>query len=253
MNKSAIYFLLILCVAVPSAAFAAEPAAEGHFREAVKAASAKDYNTALTEFESALGGDPDNIRFASEYRQAVIQSKQYDRCLSFFEKLVAAAPGASNAYLNNGFAIVDKIPDSGAITQVILANKALSFFSKSIEIKPSWIAYYTRGNSYLFWPRIFNRTQLGIADLEEAMKLQKADKKRNFHVRSFIALGDGYWKVDEVEKAKTLWREGLALFPENALLKERLSKEGDQLKALIEAVYDPNKRVDTNLNEIWAN
>lgn len=253
MNRLAIILSLSLLALFGSPALAADPAAEAHFREAVKAATAKDYPAALTEFESALSSDPDNLQFASEYRQAVIQSKQYDRCISFFEKLVAATPTASNAYLNYGFAYVDKIPDAGAITQVILANKALSFFSKALEIKPSWIGYYTRGNSYLFWPKIFNRTHLGIADLEEAMKLQKADKKRNFHARAFIALGDGYWKMDEVEKAKALWKEGLAQFPDNVSLKERLSKEGDPLKALVDGGYDPNKRVDTNLHEIWTN
>ena len=80
-----------------------------------------------------------------------------------FEKLVADNPSSSNAYLNYGFAYVDKIPAAGSITQVILANTALSYFSKSIELKPSWIAYYTRGNSYLYWPKIFGRAPLGIA------------------------------------------------------------------------------------------
>lgn len=205
----------------------------------------------LSQLESALSTDPDSIRLGSEYRQAVIRAKEYDRCIKFFEKLVADHPKSSNAYLNFGFAYVDKIPASGSITQVILANTALTYFSKSLEISPSWIAYYTRGNSYLYWPKIFNRAHLGVEDLEQCMKLQKADKLRSYHVRAYVSLGDGYWKMDDTPKARIIWQEGAKLFPTSAQLQARLSKEGDDLKTYIDDVLDPNKRVDTNLHEIW--
>src|SRR5712691_12301624 len=176
----------------------------------------------LSRLESSLSADPDNIRFGSEYRQAVIQTKEYDRSLKFFEKLVADHPTSSNAYLNYGFAYVDKIPASGSITQVILANTALSHFSKSIEIKPSWIALFTRGNSYLYWPKIFGRAPLGVADLEAAVKLSQAVPKRPYHARAWVALGDGYWKLDQGDRARATWSAGLKLFPDHPQLKARL-------------------------------
>src|SRR5579872_1603914 len=77
----------------------------------------------LAKFEAALAADPDNIRLGSEYRQAVIQAKEYERSLKFFEKLVADHPKSGNAYLNYGFAYVDKIPASGSITQVIRSEE----------------------------------------------------------------------------------------------------------------------------------
>jgi hypothetical protein len=58
----------------------------------------------LSKLEGALSADPDNLRYGSEYRQAVIQTKEYDRSLKFFEKLVADHPKSGNAYLNYGFA-----------------------------------------------------------------------------------------------------------------------------------------------------
>ena len=84
----------------------------------------------LSKMEAALASDANNIRLGSEYRQAVIKANGYDRSLKFFEKLVADNPKAGNAYLNYGFAYVDKIPAAGSITQVILANTALGHFSK---------------------------------------------------------------------------------------------------------------------------
>ena len=94
----------------------------GSFEEGMKAVAAKDWGKALPHLEAALAAAPDNLRYASEYRQAVIQAGEYDRCVAFFEKLVADHPSSANAWLNFGFAYVDKIPAAGSITQVILAN-----------------------------------------------------------------------------------------------------------------------------------
>ena len=234
------------------------------YEQGVKALAAKDYQTALNKFETALAAEPDNIRYGSDYRQAVVrfakdahpkegQPADFDRSVKFFEGLVAKNPSAPNAWLNYGFSIVDKMPAAGAITQVILANTALSHFSKSIELKPSWIAYYTRGNSYLYWPKIFGRAKLGVADLEEAMKMQKSGAKKSYHVRAYISLGDGYWKMDQLDKARAIWQEGAKAFPESLQLKERLARQGDDLKAYIDDQLDPNKRVDTDLRELWMN
>jgi hypothetical protein len=167
--------------------------------------------------------------------------------------MVAAHPEAANAHLNYGFAYVDNIPAAGAITQVILANNALGEFTKSLELKPTWIGLYTRGNSYLFWPRIFNRTHLGIDDLQRAVTMQKADRKRPYYARVYVALGDGFWKIDDLTAATNAWREGLADYPDNVALKNRLAKQGDELTALIEAGYDPAKRVNTSLQDLWTN
>lgn len=206
----------------------------------------------LAEREAALRADANNLRLGSEYRQAVIQCADYDRALQFFDRLTAENAHAANAWLNYGFAYVDKIPSAGSITQVILANNALAQFTKAIEVSPSWLAYYTRGNSYLYWPKVFGRAPLGVSDLEHAMSLQEKSRRHAYYVRGYISLGDGYWKTDELEKAKTVWRAGLAEFPDNVQLKTRLANEDDALRAVIENALDPHKRVDTDLKEIWA-
>jgi tetratricopeptide (TPR) repeat protein len=214
-------------------------------------ARAQDSDAALSALEAKISAEPDNLRAGSEYRQMVIRLGEYDRAISFFEKLMEANPNHANGQLNYGFTYVDKVPTAGSITQVLLANNALKAFSKSIELKPSWIAHYTRGNSYLYWPVIFGHAPDAIADLEAAMKLQNG-KVLPFYVRTWIALGDGYWKMSDLDKAKKTWGEGLKLFPDNAALKARLTKEGDDLKAVIDDTYDITRRVDTSLKELFA-
>lgn len=207
----------------------------------------------LARLEQALTAKPDDIRAGNDYRMAIMKAGQYDRGLDFFKLLVTANPSAANAHLNYGFQYVDKIPAAGSITQVILANNALTEFTKSLEARPSWIGYYTRGNSYLYWPAIFGRTKLGVADLEEALRLQKGEPKRPLHLRVYVALGDGYFKMDDMAKATATWKEGLAQFPDAEPLKQRLALQPDGIKALLATVYDPNKRVDTSLQDLWSN
>ena len=244
MKRLRALLLLALCAA-PALHAAA-------FDDAMKAVAAHNDAAALPLFESALNADPDNLQASNEYRKAVIRTKEYDRAIDFYGKLTAAHPQAPFAWLNYGYAYVDKIPDAGSITQVILANSALTNFSKSIELKKSWIALYTRGNSYLYWPKIFGRAPLGVADLEAAVAIARTEpKKRKVYVRSWIALGDGYWKTEQPEKAKATWREGLQLFPGETQLQARLARDGEELEKYIYDQLDPNKRVDTNLSSLW--
>lgn len=258
MRLSILVSLLVL------AAGAAGPPAEDAYNEGIRELSARNWDKALDHLERALAAEPDNLRYGSEYRQAALlrakslhrpegKPEDFDRPLKFFEQLTVTSPGAANAHLNYGFAYVDKIPAAGAITQVILANTALGSFTKSVETRPSWIGYYTRGVSYLFWPKIFGRAKFGVADLEAAVKMQKAGPKKTYHTRAWVALGDGYWKIDELEKARVTWQEGLKEFPGCKPLGDRLAKQGDELKALIDDALDPNKRVDTNLKDLWVN
>jgi tetratricopeptide (TPR) repeat protein len=241
-----------LCTLLLVAACAVAAARASAFDEAMKAVAAKNDAAALPLFEKALDAEPDNLKIHNEYRKAVIRTGEYDRAIGHYEKLTAAHPQSAFAWLNYGYVYVDKIPAAGSITQVILANNSLTNFTKSIDVKKTWIALYTRGNSYLYWPKIFGRAPLGVKDLEEAVALAKADpKKKKVYVRAWIALGDGYWKTEQPEKAKATWREGQQLFPGDPQLQARLSRDGEELEKYIYDQLDPNKRVDTNLAPLW--
>lgn len=205
----------------------------------------------LPELETALAADPNDLKAANDYRKTVIQAAEYDRAIEFFKKLVTDHPKAAYAWLNYGYAYVDKIPAAGSITQVILANTALTNFTKSIELERSWIALFTRGNSYLYWPKIFGRGPLAVTDLEEAVAISKKGPQKQVYARAWIALGDAYWRTDQPDKAKATWKEALALFPGEPQLEARLARDGEALEQYIYEQLDPNKRVDTNLSPLW--
>jgi tetratricopeptide (TPR) repeat protein len=249
-----------LLVLVASAAAAVEGGAQEPGRErpaafaaGLAAVAAGDDAGALDRFEAALAADPDDLRAADQYRKAVIRTGEYDRGIAFFDELTAAHPDSAHAWLNYGYAYVDKIPAAGAITQVILASEALARFSRSLEIERSWLALYTRGNSYLYWPKIFGRAPLGVADLEAAVAMVRDDPApKRVYVRSWIALGDGYWKTDRKERARETWREALARFPGDPRLEARLALDDGGVDQLLYDELDPNRRVDTDLEPLWA-
>lgn len=250
-----IAFLLVLLWA--GAAFGTD--APSLYKEGLAAVEAEDYEAAFDKLEAAVAAEPDNLRYGTAYRQAVIAAagnedkEPYDRCIEFFKKLVEAHPDASNAFLNLGFAYVDKIPAEGAITQVILANTSLGYFGNAIELEDTWLGRYSRGHAYLFWPAIFGRAPNGIADLEKAIEIaeQNGDAKP-YHARAWAALGDGYWRLDNLDKAREIWKQGLEKFPGDPELEGRVSRtDPEELDAYLEAHYDTGQRVGTHLREIF--
>lgn len=238
-------------VASGTLAIGAPAGANDFYDQGMQKVAAEDWAAALDLLEQAVAAEPNNLRYGTDYRQAVIESGEYDRCLAFLEKLVAEHPKAPNLLMNFGYAHVDKIPVEGAITQVILANTALTHFSAALELEETWLGRYTRGNSYLYWPAIFGRTQLGIDDLERAIEMAKTVDKKSYQGRAWAALGDGHWRLSDPEKAVETYRKGLAMYPGNEELKERAALVGEELDAYLEALFDTNLRVGTHLREIW--
>lgn len=249
----------ILLILFPRVARAADPSAL--HTQGLKAMAAGDWKNAVDVLEQATAAAPDDLVVGTDYRQAVIKAaaasnvEPYNRCVALFQKLVLEHPKAANAYLNLGFATVDRIPVEGAITQVILADKALTYFGKALEIEPTWLGFYSRGHAYLFWPPIFGRVDSGISDLEKAVAIarEKGDHK-NYYARSWAALGDGFWRKEDLARAREIWKEGLALYPNDEELKARFSRtDPATLDSFLKAHYDTTVRVSTSLNEIYGN
>jgi tetratricopeptide (TPR) repeat protein len=206
----------------------------------------------LSSLEARVRAAPDDLRPANEYRLAVIRTGAYERALGFFEELVRAHPASANAHLSYALAIVDKIPAAGSVTQVVLANSALARVARAVELQPSWVGYYTRGVSYLYWPKVFGRAHLAAEDLERALAIQKTEPPKPYHARTYVSLGDAYWKVDDLAKARAVWQQGLEAFPGHPALSARLSREGDALDALILDALDYSRRADTDLRPLWG-
>jgi tetratricopeptide (TPR) repeat protein len=208
--------------------------------------------TRLDELEARLTHEPASLYLGAEYRQLVIETGRYDRSLKLFERLSKDPRGGANRFLNLALAEVDKVPVSGVIRQALLGRDAIDATTRAIAIEPTDVAYLIRGLVNLFYDRaIFHRTDKGVADLEEARRLAAAHPHMPHVARILAALGDGYWRLNRTDKAREVWREGLAEFPDVDSLRLRLNARDNQVAGIVEHALDADVRVDTTLRELF--
>ncbi len=257
-TKTSVPLILLILLSGPGALLAEDAKdAATLYQQGLAEVAAGNLAAAVDLLEAATAEEPDNLLYGTDYRQAVIvaagdDTEPYDRCLESLQALVEEHPDAANAFLNLAFAHVDKIPVEGSITQVILANTSIGHFTSALELEETWLGLYSRGHAYLFWPPIFGYTQDGINDLERAIELSKEDEEsRPYYARAWVALGDGHWRLDDVETARSIWARGREAFPDGPKLEARLSlTERTELDTYLEAHYDTSRRVGTHLEAI---
>jgi hypothetical protein len=120
--------------------------------------------------------------------------------------------------------------------------------SKSIDLRPSVIAYYIRGLINLYFNQfIFKRVGRGIADLQTALKLVTRETPTFVAWHVHMTLGDGYWRNMEPEKAREVWKNALSIFPDSAELSRRVNGDNDAVEKIVHDAVDPDLRVDTTL------
>ncbi len=205
----------------------------------------------LDDLERAVSAEPENLVVAAEYRQQAIGVGSYDRAIDLFEKLAKRKDAGPNVQISLALAYVDKVPVAGDIRRLYLGRDAINALSKSIALRPTVTAYYIRGLINLYYNRfIFKRTDKGVADLEHALAIAPPDTPSILLQRVYAALGDGYFRLEQFAKAHDTWAAGLAKFPDDAALKERLSKTGELLADVVSTALDARRRVDTTLTGV---
>jgi uncharacterized membrane protein YbhN (UPF0104 family) len=213
-------------------------------------APAVPYRAAISTYEASLRADPGNLETAVAYRQLIVSHEEYDRAIAFFKTLAKAHRDVANVRLDLALAYIDKIPTSGRIRQAFLGKDAIDAFGDAIAIEPTWLAYYTRGFVDLFYDGLLNRVRPAIADFEQALAMQRHAPRRAFYVRTYVSLGDAYWKLKDLPRAREVWIDGLKEFPADPALTARLAADGRDLYAVIESGLDASRRQDTSLKEM---
>ena len=202
----------------------------------------------IGDVEQAVQRDPENLQLAAEYRQLAIAARAFDRPIDVLEKLAKQKGSGPNVHISLAFAYVDKVPTSGDIRRLYLGRDAMNALTRSIAQRPTVLAYYVRGVINLFYNSfIFHRTGKGVADLAAALGLVTSETPPLLVSRVYVALGDGYSRLDNLAKAREVWAAGLAKFPTDEALKSRLHSEGETLRDIVTTALTASRRLDTSL------
>jgi len=205
----------------------------------------------IGELEQAVQRDPENLQLVAEYRQLAIAARDFDRPINVLEKLAKQKGSGPNVQISLALAYVDKVPTSGDIRRLYLGRDAINALGKAIERQPTVLAYWARGVINLFYNNfIFKRIPRGIGDLEHALRLVDAETPSTLVARVYQSLGDGYWRLEQREKAREVWAAGSARAPSDAALRKRVDSGDDHVAEMVTAaLYAPN-RVDTSLRDL---
>lgn len=218
-------------------------------RPAALAAADETVRERLQILERAVQADPENLELAASYRILAIESAQFDRAISALEKLAKRKGSGPNVQISLALAYADKVPPSGDIRRLYLGRDAMNALSRSIAARPCALAYYLRGRINLYYNKfIFHRTDKGIADLERALSMTNGDTPPALIARIYTSLGDGYFRFGNRQKAREVWSTGIEKFSDDAGLRRRLDKQGQELEWTVGEALAAERRTDTSLS-----
>lgn len=211
----------------------------------------------LAAMEGSLRSSLGTFSAAGAYRSLCATHGRHDRAIAFFEKLVHERPTESRARIELSLAYVDKIPTCGGLAAIVskgtLARRSLDQLDRVFRDEgDSWTLRYCRGTNHLYWPRALRHSDDAAQDLRRCIEFQRDSGNpagESYFERVHVALGDALAKAGRFEEARAAWRDGIALYPNSAELRERIPERSDRvLLDFVESRRNLQNPIDTDLS-----
>lgn len=190
---------------------AASPAAPKPFDPEAAFASLQDAN---------LGEDERDALW-----KKIAEEGGLDQVLALFEARAAERPDDASAQYDLGAACLQKllsVPDG--MEKGVWANKADKAFDKTLALDDHhWEARYSKAIGLSFWPPMFGKQAEAIKHFEVLVAQQAGAPAQGEFVQTHIVLGNLYLQQGQAEKALAAWQNGLAQFPGNATLAQKIA------------------------------
>lgn len=94
---------------------------------------------------------------------------------------------------------------------------------RALELDPNhWDARFTKASSLTFYPPIMGKQGEALRHFEILLEQQKTMPTDPKHSQTYLFLGNLHQQMGNYQKASQIWKDGLALFPENSELAKQL-------------------------------
>jgi len=166
----------------------------------------KNYDSARTVFGQLVSEEPENLNFLFSHGAALERSGNFDSSVVIFKKVLALEPDYAPALNYLGYTWADRNEN---------LPEAKKMIEKAMEKEPDNGAYLDSYGWVLY----------RMGKLKEAEKyIKKALEKNGKDTIIVEHLGDIYWWMGKKDEARVQYRKALDMDPQNAALKEKLSR-----------------------------
>lgn len=217
---------------------------------ACEAATPASGNPQFEVLEQQVEASPGDLLTGNSLRRLCREQKSVDQCIEVLDRLAASHPAVDAIRINAALAYVDELPGHSLYIQARLSTHSIQHVSAILERDSSnWLALYIRGLNNLYWPLWYRRTDRAIADLKRCVQLSEelpSAQRKPYMALAYIALGDTYARLSQVEEARAIWTEGASRYT-STQLQDRLRTPPAQLHERIESIRSREVPIDTDL------
>jgi tetratricopeptide (TPR) repeat protein len=158
--------------------------------------------------------------------QEVREAGRFDEYVAAVEARAAAEPQNADFALSvAGAYLSQELDTSGTPESIAWAQRADAAFDRALELDPdNWRARFGKAIALSNWPDALGKRGEAIAQFEMLRAEQEAGIQASHHWRTYLYLGGLYERSGDRARAIATWEEGLARFPGNAEITERLAQ-----------------------------
>jgi tetratricopeptide (TPR) repeat protein len=147
-----------------------------------------------------------------------------DEAVALLEARAEERPGDPEAQVDLAQACLQKVFEVGdGPAAGLWAGRADAAYDRALEADPRhWEARYGKAVSLSFWPPIFGKQREAIGHFETLVEQQRGLAPEPRHASTYLLLGNLHSQAGDDERAAAVWAEGLALFPDDEALAEKV-------------------------------
>ncbi len=153
------------------------------------------------------------------------ESGKFQDLLTALEARAAADPDNAQLQFELGYGYLQPLihGEATGVEAGEWSMKADSAFDAALALDPAnWDARFNKAVTYSFWPPIFGKQAAAIKNFEILVEQQSHMAPAPEFAQTYLFLGNMYEQTGQSDKAKEAWNLGLAAFPQDADLRERL-------------------------------